>query len=268
MKKEEIFNRLWKTYIEQNPAAKKIYHLFLEKEQTLQNDHIAFRTFNDERVSIDVIAKPFLDVGYEPRGTYTFDQKHLFARHYEHKTDKTAPKIFISELILEAFSEYLQATIREKIDEIPSNDLNPEALIYAGRPWAQPSYKIYENLRNESEYAAWMYAYGYQANHFTIFINPLQHFHSVEEVNEFLKSHGFTMNPSGGEVKGSPDKGLEQSSIKANPIHVAFTEGTKIIPACYYEFAKRYVMEDGELYQGFIAQSADKIFESTDFYQE
>jgi hypothetical protein len=268
MKKEEIFTRLWKNYIDQNPAAKKIYNLFLEQGETIQNDHIAFRTFNDERVSIDVIAKPFLDVGYEPKDTYNFDQKHLFARHYEHKTDQTAPKIFISELILEAFSEYLQSLIREKIDEIPEDLLSSSKLIYAGRPWEEPSYTIYEKLRKESEYAAWMYAYGYQANHFTIFINQLQHYNSVEEVNKFLKSHGFIMNTSGGEVKGSPEKGLEQSSIKANRIEVAFTEGTKIIPACYYEFAKRYVMKDGQLYQGFIAQSADKIFESTDFYQE
>jgi hypothetical protein len=35
------------------------------------------------------------------------------------------------------------------------------------------------------------------------------------------------------------------------------------VPACYYEFARRYPIANGELYQGFIAASADKIFEST-----
>jgi hypothetical protein len=43
---------------------------------------------------------------------------------------------------------------------------------------------------------------------------------------------------------------------------INFNEEAKEIPS--YEFALRYPMENGELYQGFIAASADKIFESTD----
>jgi hypothetical protein len=35
------------------------------------------------------------------------------------------------------------------------------------------------------------------------------------------------------------------------------------IPTCYYEFARRYPLADGRLYQGFVAASADRIFEST-----
>jgi hypothetical protein len=36
------------------------------------------------------------------------------------------------------------------------------------------------------------------------------------------------------------------------------------IPGCYYEFAKRYPLPQGEgLFQGFVPASADKIFEST-----
>jgi hypothetical protein len=42
-----------------------------------------------------------------------------------------------------------------------------------------------------------------------------------------------------------------------------FTDGKFQVPACYYEFAKRYAGADGKLYQGFIEKSADKIFEST-----
>jgi hypothetical protein len=42
-----------------------------------------------------------------------------------------------------------------------------------------------------------------------------------------------------------------------------FEEGSFEVPGCYYEFARRYAMPSGQLYQGFIAKSADKIFEST-----
>ena len=50
----------------------------------------------------------------------------------------------------------------------------------------------------------------------------------------------------------------------ADRIPVEFKETTKEITSCYYEFAFRHAMSNGELYSGFVAGSADKIFESTD----
>lgn len=267
MEKQKILDKLWADYTHQNPSAKKIYDLFKTSGEEIKNDHIAFRTFNDPRVSIEVLAAPFMAVGYEPRGAYTFEEKHLFARHFEHKSDKEAPRVFISQLILEDFSPYLQETIKEKLDEIPEAKLKADDLIYAGRLWKTPSLKVYEKLRNESEYAAWLYVYGYRANHFTISINALKKYNTIEKVNQFLKDNGYQINNSGGEVKGSPEQLLEQSSTKANHIKVPFTEGVQQIPGCYYEFAKRYTDASGNLYSGFIANSADKIFESTDYYK-
>ncbi len=49
----------------------------------------------------------------------------------------------------------------------------------------------------------------------------------------------------------------------ASEIPVKFDDGLHNIPGCYYEFAKRYPLANGKLYQGFVAKSADKIFEST-----
>ncbi len=57
---------------------------------------------------------------------------------------------------------------------------------------------------------------------------------------------------------------LEQSSTLADKVSVAFSDGELAIPSCFYEFALRYPKADGELYTGFVAASADKIFESTD----
>jgi hypothetical protein len=51
-------------------------------------------------------------------------------------------------------------------------------------------------------------------------------------------------------------------------VRFLFTEGEFDIPGCYYEFARRYPDADGKLYSGFIAKSADKIFESTNFYKK
>ena len=49
----------------------------------------------------------------------------------------------------------------------------------------------------------------------------------------------------------------------ADKVKVYFGSSAIEIPSCYYEFAKRYPEANGNLYQGFVAKSADKIFEST-----
>jgi hypothetical protein len=84
-------------------------------------------------------------------------------------------------------------------------------------------------------------------------------------VNTFLKDHGYQLNSSGGEIKGTAKEMLEQSSTLADQVEVRFSDGSHVIPGCYYEFARRYRNAAGKLFSGFIAGSADKIFESTDY---
>ncbi|WGH75468.1 DUF1338 domain-containing protein [Tenacibaculum tangerinum] len=260
----QIFDKLWNEYTERTPSAQKIKDLFTNKGNTVYNDHVAFRTYDDARVNIDVLATPFIEAGYEECGEYTFEAKKLYAKHFEHTTDKNAPRVFISQLKTNEFSDELQATVKRLIDGLSEEDLNPAELVFKGRLWEQPSFEVYEKLQAESEYAAWLYVNGFCSNHFTVDVNKLDTFDSLQEVNEFLKENGFKMNTSGGEIKGTPEQLLEQSSVLADRIPVAFQETTKEITSCYYEFAFRHPMHNGELYSGFIAGSADKIFESTD----
>ena len=58
MKADSIFARLWEQYTAENPGAGAIYQLFKNKGEQVVNDHVAFRTFDDPRVNIDVLAKP------------------------------------------------------------------------------------------------------------------------------------------------------------------------------------------------------------------
>jgi hypothetical protein len=256
-----LLDKMWKDYVEINPLAQKVYDLLAKDDEQILNDHIALRTFNHPRLSIDVVAKPFLESGYKYMGDYHFTEKKLYAKHFEH-TDEKMPKIFISELLLEQFSPELNKIINRLVNEIPAGKENEFDFISAGRPW-KVSTKDYQDLLKESDYAAWVAAFGYRPNHFTVFINALKKFSDINILNEYLKSNGFKLNSSGGEIKGSKDVCLEQSSTLANNIEVSFSDGKLTIPACYYEFAKRYPMQNGKLYQGFVAASADKIFEST-----
>ena len=258
----DLLAKMWEDYTAMNPQVLRIYQLFQEQGETVQNDHIALRTFNHPKVTIDVLAKPFVDSGYAYRQDYHFPEKKLYAKHYQHP-DEQYPKIFISELKLEEFDEELQTTVRQLIDQVPEEKPREFDFCSQGRPW-EVSYATYEQLREKSEYAAWMAAHGYRPNHFTVFVNALQSLDDIREVNEFIKEAGFAMNDSGGEVKGSPEVFLEQSSTRADTVEVAFSDGQHAVAACYYEFAQRHPRPKGELYQGFVATSADKIFESTD----
>jgi hypothetical protein len=92
----------------------------------------------------------------------------------------------------------------------------------------------------------------------------LKGFTDLASVNRFLLDKGIDLNQSGGLIKGSPGRLLEQSSTLADEVKVKFDEGMEKVPGCYYEFSLRYADKSGVLFQGFIEQSVDKIFESTD----
>lgn len=265
MAAEKIFKRLWDDYTTQNAAVQKVYDLFVSQGESVVNDHIAFRTFDDERVNIDVLSRLFIKAGYSFAGEYQFEDKHLYAKHYEMEG---GPRVFISELLSKHFSPFVQQTIKQCVDAIPVHLLESDELIFSGRSWQPVSFEVYEKLRQESEYAAWLYVHGFRANHFTVSVNHLKKFVNLQMVNQLLKDNGFRINDSGGEIKGTPSELLEQSSIRSEMIEVAFVEGVKEIPGCYYEFALRYPDTDGKLYSGFIAKSADKIFESTDMVKK
>lgn len=258
-----LFRKLWENYCEVTPSAQRIHRLLDSSQgKAIVNDHIALRTFNLEKLNLEKLAAHFKALGYYQGGEYDFEAKKLYARHFEHP-DPTVPKVFISELRVEQCSDALQETVHKLVDGVEPSVVTDSDFLCSGRHW-DLDYATYQTLLEESEYAAWLAAWGYRANHFTVSVNHLSQFKTLEEVNQRLKKEGFRLNSSGGEIKGSPAELLEQSSTMADRAEVAFSDQTVSIPSCFYEFALRYAKPDGELYSGFVAASADKIFESTD----
>jgi len=257
-----LFQSLWQDYTSRLCPSAGNVHKLLQEDEPLINDHIALRTFNLDPVSLEVLAKPFLELGYEEAGDYVFESKKLVAKHFQHP-DPTQPKVFISQLKVEECSSELQNIVKQLVAQVDAQEMQGFEFLYSGRPW-QLTQQEYRVLAQESEYAAWLAAHGYGANHFTVSVNQLNQFDEVQQVNDYLKASGFLINQSGGEVKGSAEVLLEQSSTMADRVNVDFDDGIAQIPGGFYEFAKRYPMANGELYSGFVAASADKIFESTD----
>ncbi|MCM8531492.1 MAG: DUF1338 domain-containing protein [Lentisphaeraceae bacterium] len=261
MSKIELFDKLWSQYSSTNIQAAQIHSLLRERGENVENDHIALRTYGLPGIRVEDLASFFEPYGYVEKGSYDFELKKLRAKHYE---KEGFPRVFISELRVDEFSQDLQCVVKSLVGQIPVEVVKDESLLYSGPQWSKVSYETYERLREESEYAAWMSVFGFVANHFTVSVNKLTSFSDIVELNTFLKERDFKLNISGGEVKGTIGDCLLQSSTLASEVRVKFLDGEYLVPGCYYEFAERFPLASGELFNGFVTSSADKIFESTD----
>lgn len=259
---DELFDALWADYVALTPQAERIHALLGDRGEVIRNDHVALRTFASPGIGIDALARVFEAVGYTARDRYRFDDKKLRACYWQHP-DPLRPKVFISELCVAELSPGSQQIIDRLVAQLPAGFGARADLPWAGRPWRVRRAE-YESLLVDSEYAAWMAAFGFRVNHFTVLVNALTTFPDLESLNAFLVEHGFTLNTSGGAIKGTPADRLEQSSTRADHVVVELGDERVRLPSCYYEFARRYPLPSGELFQGFVAGSADKLFESTD----
>ncbi len=252
----------------------------------VENDHIAFRTMGVPHLGIKSFEKIFTHYGYQRRDPYFFAEKKLDAFWYA-PPEAHYPRIFVSELRVGDLSEEAQRIIRSYTDEVTSDpvdqlDLDDGQQVdeYLHRPlWRTPTWDDYQRLMQESEYAAWVIYNRYYLNHFTVSVHNLPKHHTIDTFNEFLEGHGFKLNDSGGKSKKSPDGLLNQSSTVAAMVEAEFSDGQggtvqKMISGSYVEFAERRVLPQyadlppnevkrNHRRDGFEAQNADRIFEST-----
>lgn len=224
-------------------------------------DHVAIRTLGTPRLGLHQLAPVLADAGYEQTGSYDFVQKRLRAASYSHRSG-SVPRIFVSELLADAFSD----SFRDIIDRlVAQQDHEAEELLWnPACDWARVSSSDYEVLLAESEYAAWVGAYGLRINHFTVGFDQLSGFQSLEEVNRHLQDHGFQLNGGANLIHGSKERLLQQSSTIAELIDWKFGDGTvRRVRSCYVEFARRYRDALGVVFDEFVMAQADTIFEST-----
>lgn len=297
---QNIIKQLWINYKKKVGQVKLIEDAIRNQGDDWSEDHVAFRTLPGEHCNLIVLQGIFELLGYTESGNYEFKEKKLKAISLnpplvkgEHST-KIFPKVFISVLELDSFSDNFKNCINKYTSDVVISPLNkfkseldnlksnPEKtkefadsvslFLSYGAPWRTPTFEDYELLRKESEYAAWTLVYGNTPNHFTVSIHLMNHFKSLKEFNDFVQTKlHIDMNKSGGNIiKGSPEVKLEQSATIADECLVPFQDGFKKIPYAFVEFAYRFPLEGQKsngiwdnYYQGFVTDNADKIFEST-----
>ncbi len=225
---DELFAALWADYVRMTPQAERIHDLLSARGEHVQNDHVALRTFALPGLELAALARPFEAVGYVAKDRYRFDDKKLNARYWQHP-DRERPKVFISELCTRELSASAQAIIARLVAQLPEGFGARRDLAWAGRPWACTR-ADYEALLVESEYAAWLAAFGFRVNHFTVAVNRLTTFAGLAELDAFLVAEGFVLNTAGGTIKGTPADRLEQSSTRADSIAVDLAGEQALLP--------------------------------------
>src|SRR5690606_8214506 len=192
---DELLSRMWSDYVAIAPQAERIRALLGERGERIVNDHIALRGFDLPGVDIEALDREFVAAGYQAAQSYEFPDKHLLAYHYEH-ADQRRPRLFISALDVASLSSEAQAAIGALVAQVPAGAAAEPMFATSGRRWSI-DHATYQRLRAESEYAAWLAAFGFRANHFTISVNHLTTVAGLAELDAFLPEQGFQLNQSG-----------------------------------------------------------------------
>ena len=292
---QQLWERLWLDYRNRVTYA-RIYQQMIEASQgTFINDHIAFRslqlTVEGSHGTIN-LGIPYLEeiitpLGYQPVQNYEFPDKYLLARHYEVSGCNTLPKLFISELKVDALPTSTANLIRQAVRWKPSYEnavwtklpslekIEPENILLLfqsrlKRLWAPPLKSTVEAVNPISQYGAWVLLHGYRVNHFTASINRQNSatYSDLDATVQALKGLGVPMKPT---TEGSEKTGLRQTATQAviEPVTVIddTTEHSIQIqwPYAYFELAQRYPLSDNtpEVFSGFLSSQATQLFEMT-----
>src|SRR5690606_9239809 len=133
MDRATFFDVLWADLKSIAPQAAAIDAALRNAGETVHNDHVAFRTFDRNPVSLSALEPNNLRLGFAPLSDYDFPEKHLHARAY---LSPGAPRIFLSELLTDELSPTAQAIIDTCLGQVDAAAFASPSCFASGRPWA------------------------------------------------------------------------------------------------------------------------------------
>lgn len=286
-----FLDELWDRYQQRVPYAAQFAKLVEQAGGKFVNDHIAFRTIaaQSPQTGINSLSRIFEALGYFPAACYQFPDKFLSAIHFQHP-NAGFPKLFISELqswqLSDAGYQAVQRTLmthhaavddrflRQLVRVCPDTlaDLLSRAVNHiTALPWMPPAVEDIHLLHQESQYAAWVLAHGYNVNHFTALINTLDvaTMSDIDATVTMLRSGGIPMKA---EIEGRPGSKLRQTATEAVmtevTVHRRGLEVTIPWSYAYFELAERNDIVDSETgkahrFEGFLGPQATQLFDMT-----
>ena len=242
-----LLSLLWDRYAAEVPPARTFSELY---GGSFRNDHVAFRSLARPGGGIALFQRVFEPLGWRPAGAYAFPDAHLDALYLAHPAG--LPRVFLSELRAAELSPGSQALLaRLPADpEPPPAGAAPEALAawFAAPP--PPSGDALLALEAQSQYGAWLLAFGRKVNHFT---------GAVEDIDAWVARMQAAGVPMKAEIEGAPGTALRQTATRAHPLQVPLAEGgSRPWPYAYFEIAQR-----APGFDGFLGPQARALFDMT-----
>lgn len=230
----------------------------------LKTDHIALRSFKSCN-GIDKITKILTEHNnYIVGGEFEIPRKHLNTRWFYTTNPiyrNITPRIFVSEIDENKLSNRSQSIIKSYMNNNENINGYDMISLKGKKLWGLVDYYDYSLLAEESEYAAFTLIHSSQINHIALHI-PIEK-NIIDFINT-LEKNSFVINTIGGKVKTSNDGMLHQASTMSDYVIESFKNDKIVnIPAFYVEFVQRDKYKNGSLREGFEANNATHIFEST-----
>lgn len=218
-----LLDALWTDYVATTPQAERVHHLLAAHGELIHHDKVVVRTFSGPTIGTAAIAPAFENLGWRARGRQRVETPHVRACSLT-PPQENLPKLLIAEVVVTELSPRAQEIIAALVAQLPSGFARHD-LERVGRPW-QLSSADYLALREESEHAAWVAAFGPRAHHFSVDVSALATFPDLVALDAYLIEHGFALDVA---------HPLEKSSTRADSVEVPFTDTTMRIPSGTYE---------------------------------
>jgi hypothetical protein len=247
MRSRQFIDKLIGDYRATTPSYHRVMNIL--KPYSDKSDHIALRTFRRNGEFNRLYNILTHDGGWTPRDCYQFPSKKITAQWFSPNHPKST-RIFLSEIIDTDLSDRAQSIINKYIPFIKQTLSAPPPIV---------DYQDYLDLDRESNYAAWTLIHGTIVNHETIPIPES----SFPAFIELMEQNGIELLKTPNVVKVSKDGLLLQASSPADMVNVRFLSGIKLVPGSFVEYIDRLPTLSGERRDGFEADNALQIFDST-----
>ncbi|TLY48309.1 MAG: DUF1338 family protein [Gammaproteobacteria bacterium] len=296
--KKNIFSQLWENYKTHLVEIDIIQNYFQRHfQEDLVLDHFAIIDLPGPNTGMDTLSCLFSYLGYIVRGqAYLIEKQNNFRWLSEEVGPETLaidapPQIVVADFrrealapqvltIVDHYASFTQALDIEQLkfwhhrilqqDKLAADELSAFILKYLqSRDWPLPTLKEYEIVKNHNELLAWVLIMGRQINHFAWGMHLSKGFTQLKSYNQFLSSTlKISLSNKGGMIKGSINKGIEQSSTQPATKFIKLVDGVIDLPDRFIEFVWRYPTKKGEnklwhdYFTGFVADNANRVVES------
>jgi hypothetical protein len=253
-----LFDSLWARYRAVAPSALKVHEALEAINGHVVIDHVALRTVSVGPVPLAVLSRVLADIGFVPFDDYAHPGKPVYSVAFR-PLKPGLPKIFLSELLVDRLTPASRRIMQGLVEHADFPQALDERLFHSGVHWGPLDAASLMTLSDESDYAAWFATQGFTPNHFTALVNELPAIPSIDEVIELAQQLEVEISQVGGLIKGNALTGLQQAATEPERLDYLTSDRRVLqVPGSFYEFALRYPLADGKLYQGFLTQTTER----------